>query len=395
MPTFDILYKEFSETKNGDLCSFYDKYKTDSVGTRFLLIRTFDAANIERILNLHTIEYNSRDEITLMEILYNSPIQIPDLVNYIESNRARLIQERIGELEGLQKLIQELPVVECGIRDDNIDALVKEFTRNKELKDINIVNQFLSNQVIPRFKQYCLWSFYNQTTNDIIEIYLLQHPKVIPTPRKIINIDFFLKIGNEIIPFDQKITHVSDQYFELSSQGLIETQNGNDSFITGKNPKEFQRIKDYYKKYKKQHKEMNLPNIGNLPKKKTDFSDYVASLDIDSAKFIDQIKKDHASFVKNSPDNLKRIEWWNFKNQGGRLFCNNNRLFVFVAYKLLFSDAKDLKVKTEEIGAQITTLLDNLTDESFHRINYEYKSKENPKLNGNYSALSLSALYTE
>lgn len=78
---------------------------------------------------------------------------------------------------------------------------------------------------------------------------------------------FFLQIGDEIVPFDQKITHVSDNYFELASQWLIEQQNGSDNFQNSYSKKEFQRIKEYYKAYKKAHKELQLPNIGDLPTK--------------------------------------------------------------------------------------------------------------------------------
>lgn len=265
--SFDTLYKEFSETKNGDLCKFCNKYKDNSVATHFLLVRTFGTKNIESILNKHGIPFEIYDEKKMMKLLYDSKIGIKDLLEYIEAKRTDLIEERIEELEGLQKLIKEIPIVDCGIRDDNINALVKSFTRNKELKTIDSVNDFLYDQVVLRFSQYCLWSFYNQTTNDIIEIFLLQHPKVIPPPRKITNIDFFLQIRDEIVPFDQKITHVSDNYFELASQWLIEQQNGSDNFQNSYSKKEFQRIKEYYKAYKKAHKELQLPNIGDLPTK--------------------------------------------------------------------------------------------------------------------------------
>lgn len=53
--SFDTLYKEFSETKNGDLCKFCNKYKDNSVATHFLLVRTFGTKNIESILNKHGI----------------------------------------------------------------------------------------------------------------------------------------------------------------------------------------------------------------------------------------------------------------------------------------------------------------------------------------------------
>ena len=66
-----------------------------------------------------------------------------------------------------------------------------------------------------------MWSYYNQTANDIIELFFLQHPAVLPTLRKIHDIDFFIKIDGRIIPFDLKFTHISDSYFDLASQGII------------------------------------------------------------------------------------------------------------------------------------------------------------------------------
>lgn len=396
MPTFDVLYKEFANTQNGNLCEFCKNHKKKSIASRFLLIRTFDEKNLRNILTQYSIPCNYKNEKKLMQVAYESNLTIKNLLDYIETNRTKLIQERLGELDGLQNLLRELPITACGIRDDNIDALVKSFTRNKELKDINSVKNFLSMQVIPDFIKYCLWSFYNQTANDIIEIFLLQHKKVIPTPRKITNIDFFLQIDDELVPFDLKLTHVSDEYFEIAAQGLDKATKKPDSYINSqKSQKEFQQIKDFYKTYKKDHKEKNLPNIKDLPKNKSEFSEFVASLDDSTKKYIGAMKKKHNSYISNNSETLKKIEWWNYKNQGSRLFCNNNRLFIFVAYQDKFIDGKDLKIKTNEIGNQLTQLLDNLSPKSFHKIKYQYTNKEAPKLHGDYSALSFSTIYSE
>ena len=35
------------------------------------------------------------------------------------------------------------------------------------------------------------------------------------------DIDFFLKVEDEIIPFDLKFTHISEAYFDLVSQGVL------------------------------------------------------------------------------------------------------------------------------------------------------------------------------
>lgn len=61
-------------------------------------------------------------------------------------------------------------------------------------------------------------------TNDIIELFFLQHPSVLPTLRKIHDIDFFIKLNGRIVPFDLKFTHISDSYFDLASQGIFVLQ---------------------------------------------------------------------------------------------------------------------------------------------------------------------------
>lgn len=92
-------------------------------------------------------------------------------------------------------------------------------------------------------------------------------------------------------------------------------------------------------------------------------------------------------------DSLKMLEWWNYKYQGERLFCNNNRLFVFLAYKTKFVDGRDLKGNTAEIGRKINELLDNLSTSSIHTIKYHYE--KDSKLVGDYTVYSLSTIYSE
>lgn len=46
MSSFDSLFNEYANTKNGDVFAFCQKYKENSVATRFLLIRSFDSENL-------------------------------------------------------------------------------------------------------------------------------------------------------------------------------------------------------------------------------------------------------------------------------------------------------------------------------------------------------------
>lgn len=393
MTEFDTLYSEYASTKNGNVYIFCKKYSSEA--TRFLLIRSFDTDNLKKLLKDNQINFESGKEKDLMKIAYNSEITEENLLSYIEKERETLIKKREEEVTGLDSVLNRIPIVGCGVRNDNLDTIVQSFTRNKELKSYEDLITFLNDHILSRVKKYCLWSYYNQTANDIIELIFLKHKNVIPTLRKIYNIDFFLRIENDIIPFDLKITHISDDYFELESKGITANYNDHDDYVVNKTTEsELEKIKDYYKRFKKEHKDRQLPNISYF---KTDtkesLASYIENLDCDSAKFINEMQKNHAKYVPSDAEALKKLEWWNYKYQGERLFCNNNRLFVFLAYKTKFKDGRELKGRITEITKKINELLDSLSSSSVHTIKYHYD--KDTKLTGNYDVLSLSTIYSE
>lgn len=394
MPTFSALYNEFENTKN--ICKFCEDYRNDNVAIRFLLVRSLDKENLKDIINEYSTENVEGNFRTLTEKAYNSSVTVENLISYITGKRQELIQQREAELEGLPEVLANFPIVNCGVRNDKVDDIVKAFVRNKTLKTMDALTSEIDNVMLPRIRQYSLWSYYNQTSNDIIELFFLRHAAVIPTLRKIHDIDFFLKIDDQIIPFDLKFTHISDSYFDLASQGIIrnaDTTVRDDFYIdTNSETSEIKKIKLFYSNFKRQHRHLILPNYAGLDK--NDLCDLLISTnDVDAVRFVEKMKLDHSRYVPATTDDLYPLEWWNYKYQGERLFCNNNRLFVFIAFKEKFVDGRELKGKTAEIGAKITELLDNLTEASIHTVNYHYDKEAS--LIGNYSALSLSTIYSE
>lgn len=394
MPTFSTLYSEFENTKN--ICKFCEDYRDDNVAIRFLLVRSLDKDNLKDIITDYSTENVDGDFRTLTEKAYNSSVTVENLISYITGKRQELIQQREAELEGLPEVLTDFPVVNCGVRNDKVDDIVKAFVRNKSLKTMDELTSELDNVMLPRIRQYSLWSYYNQTSNDIIELFFLRHPAVIPTLRKIHDIDFFLKIDDQIVPFDLKFTHISDSYFDLASQGIIRNTDptAHDDFYIDTNSatSEIKKIKSFYSSFKRQHRDLNLPNYGGLDK--NNLCDLLLSTtDADAISFVEEMKRDHSHYVPATTDELYPLEWWNYKYQGERLFCNNNRLFVFIAFKDRFVDGRELKGKTAEIGAKITELLDHMTEASIHTVNYHYDKEAS--LIGNYSALSLSTIYSE
>lgn len=159
MPTFDALYTEFENTK--DVCGFCEKYSDDNVATRFLLIRSLDKPNLVDIIKQYsdaTPEGNVRN---LTKIVYQSTATIDQLLAYIEGHRAALIEQRQAELEGLPEVLSSFPIVNCGVRNDKVDDIVKAFVRNKNLKSYEDLAAELDDSVLPKIRQYSLWSYYN------------------------------------------------------------------------------------------------------------------------------------------------------------------------------------------------------------------------------------------
>lgn len=219
MPNFTTLYNNYEKTNN--VCGFCEQYAENDIATRFLLVRSLDRNNLRDIIERYSTESPDGNIRVLTEKAYNSSVTIEQLISYIESKRQELINQRTQELDGLQDVLSEFPVVNCGVRNDKVDDIVKKFVRNKSLKTMDELEYELDNVMLPKIRQYSMWSYYNQTANDIIELFFLQHPAVLPTLRKIHDIDFFIKIDGRIIPFDLKFTHISDSYFDLASQGII------------------------------------------------------------------------------------------------------------------------------------------------------------------------------
>ncbi len=383
---FETMYKEFENTK--DVSLFYDKYSNGSISTRFLLIRSLDNKNLDdlyfELTNQHFEKVSPEDR---YKTIFDSSISNDRILDYIEEKRAEIIQKRTAENEGLDLLVQEFGSVTCGLRNDKVDDIIKGFVRDKTIKEYAVFREKLDNEILQRIQNYVEWSFYNQITNDLIEMYFIQHPKIIPTLRKIHHIDFFIKLDNKIIPFDLKITHISDSFFDLYTKG-IEDNDGDDDFkIREDHKSEIEIIKDFYKRFKKDY---NLPAYGSLSKIEIIqiLEDIRKLPEVDN--FLINLYGERKYNVKAISRELKKLEWWNYKYQGERLFSNNNRIFIFLAYLDSFEDGRPLKGKLKEIGQAIHDLLDELTEEKIHKIKYVYEKE--PDLNGKYCTYCLSTL---
>ena len=381
--TFDELYKEFEETK--DTTKFYFDNAEGKVSTRFLLIRSLDKGDLEHLYLQKTgMEMaNGLKGSAIFKALYETDITINEVLDYIESKRESILELRHAENEGLTELIANFDIVNCGIETDKIDDIVKRMVRDKTIKTKEQFEFRLENGLLPKTANYVRWSFYNQITNDVIEEIFLQHERVIPTLRKIHDIDFFVKIDDEIVPFDLKITHISADFFDLYYKGLVESD-GADNFIPADGLKETEKVKEFYKNKKN---ELNLPGYGQ--KSILELFDILrATHDQDCLDFINQMYAERAEQVTRISNEINKLEWWNYKYQGPRLFKNNNRFFIFLAYDDSFEDGRALKGNVDEIREKVNDTLSNISINTLHTIKYKYE--KDAQINGNYETQVVS-----
>lgn len=378
MTNFETLNDMFEKGK--DFYKMFNQYGDDAI--RYALLRSLDNPNLEEFLG-DRIDTSSKKN--LLKNAYNSNVTIEETEKYIMSKKDEILEERKFNEEFLLSIVEEMDIVNCGIRNDQVDDIIKPFVRNKNFTSLEEMTTNLDNNLVPRIRNYVYWSYFNQLSNDLIENSFYSHPSIIPTLRKIHDIDFFIKIDNKIIPFDLKITHISDEFFNKYSEGLI-SSDSNDSFVSNEDENEIQIIKNIYKKFKN---DLNLPNYGRLSK--------LELLTILKEQNNDEINnnlttifENRSSMIDDINNNITTLEWWNYKYQGERLFSNNNRFFVFLAHKNSFEDGKDLKKNIIEIRDKIKNKLDNLTLADVHTIRYIYEKDQ--KVNGNYLINCISIL---
>lgn len=357
--------------------------------SRYILIRSLTNDDLKTLIkSANGKDPNNGKAELLYEELFNSKITNEKIIEYINQQYPSVRKQRKEQEIYLPKIIENFGDVKCGVRNDNLNDTAKELVRDKTIKTKKDLEEKVDELLNGTIRGYILWQYYNQVTNDLIEHIFNDHKNIIPTLRKIKYVDFMVKVGEEVIPFDLKITHISDDYFDLYKKGLSRAESGSDDYAIGNAKSEMEIIKDYYKSVKAS---LNLPNYGGL--KKLEIINVLKETDHqDTIKFISALEKDREQMVKEIENNLNSVEWWNYKYQGERLFKNNNRFFVFLSYKSSFEDARPLKGNLGVISEKVNARLDTLKDGKFNEIKYYYTKDKG--LEGTYVVNSTSVMVT-
>lgn len=385
------LYDEFEKIK--DLCSFCEEYSEEQMAIRFLLIRSFERRDICHFLGTD-IEGDIRD---LGGVLFQSAYTIQEFIIYIKQKKNKLISEREESVKAIPGIIENMGLDSCGVRNDSVDSLIQSFVRDRSIPSFGSFTERLDNIWIPKVRQYIKWSYYNQGTNDIIENYLLKQTNVIPTLRKIHHVDFFLEVGEQVLPFDLKITHVSDIFYDMYWAGIARNADSEaDSYVYSNGSEE--EIRVIKKIYSRNKRRLGLPNYSIISSRegkqpsKADIIEKLLSTDDDAIRQdLNGIMNKRKEMIEQLREDTLVLEWWNYKYQGERLFSNNNRMFLFFTYLDSYKDGRLLKGNLEEVKTEISRLFEGNIEDSIHKVKYHYDSVPNV---GNYTAKCISSLIT-
>jgi len=98
-------------------------------------------------------------------------------------------------------------VESSSVHQDDFNSNMNKIIRSVDVSTYKKLHEEIEKKLVKQLKNYMTWQWYNQKCSDLIENLILTQSNIIQTPRKIKNIDFFVKLDDTyIFPFDLKLT---------------------------------------------------------------------------------------------------------------------------------------------------------------------------------------------
>ena len=202
--TFDISTlrsKEFDECeklydKNNDLNLLYNNPN----GIKYLMIRSFAKDDLVKI----SIEKDKKISIDNLRIIVFTSITIENIIEYTLSKKNPLSIDYVNKLSSE---LSKMCVESSSVHQDDFNSNMNKIIRNVDVCTYKRLGEEIENKLVKQLQNYMTWQWYNQKCSDLIEDLILTQSNIIQTPRKIKNIDFFVRLDNTyIFPFDLKLT---------------------------------------------------------------------------------------------------------------------------------------------------------------------------------------------
>ena len=300
------------------------------------------------IMNIDCVGIKSS---ALFEHIYKSKVDEKIIDKFIaQEYLTERAERKINEIKLISELYKMKVLDWGGIYQNNLEkSIVDNYI--KKIKDFDLLNKKIENEIHASMKGYVQSSWFNHWTSILIEDIFKDNKKVIPTVGLIKKVDFF--VSN--VPFDLKVTYFPEGYM-LAKRKVLGI------------PTESQLLKRFAKtkgiKYDKTQKEKTI--IFELLTRISE------KTDSESKKFIEDFKATRWQIVKDTIKDKKSLIKWLYEEQGERRFDAANRLFLVLIDRKNMEESWKMKRNIEMLGDEINSYLNNFNAKDVSKLNIEF-----------------------
>ena len=306
------------------------------------------------------IEYAGIKGTALFEHIYNAKPKEKAVDNFIAE---KYTMERKERKKNEPKLVSELYKMKVldwgGIYQNNLEKTIVD-NYVKKIKDFDILNNKIENEIHASMRGYVQSSWFNHWTSILIEDLFKDHNNVTPTVGLIKKVDFF--IAN--VPFDLKVTYFPEGYMLAKRKALGM-------------PTEIQVLKRFAKA-----KEIKFDRIQKDKALATELLTRISErTDAESKNFVQEFKAARWKIVEDTIADKKSLIRWLYEEQGERRFDAANRLFLVLVDKENMEDSWKMKRNIELLGGEIENYLDKFDPKDTSKFDVEFDWMDGKKYN--------------
>ena len=296
----------------------------DKDGLRYLMLRSLSRKMyLEFLFQRSGRDPRGKSSTTMLREAYGaqniSVATIEDVIRRIyEDERG---QRRVNENDLVDQLYRLEAFDWGGLHENSLErTIVDQYV--KKVRDFDILNRCIENELLSSMRGYVLCSWYNHWTSIIIEDIFRDHKAVLPAVGLIKKIDFFLN-G---IPFDLKVTYVPEGYIKSLRRA------------SNQRP-ELTLLKQWARKSRVTFAS-GISDSRLLPDLWRKADDHPSN---SSIELIQELSDFRAAVLKTIRSDPTELIVWLYENQGVRRFDASNRLFLVLVDSNYFFDSWKLK----------------------------------------------------
>ena len=299
-------------------------------------------------IHLNSVKISDQNK-ELFSILEANPEQsMEKLDNYLCDINNEWYREMGVNEEALKADLYQIDTYEWGGDQNNsldkhlVSRFVKVISKYDDLQNKRV-------EIQANAWNYVRTSWYNNWTSYLIESIFKHHKKVISAVGEIKSVDFFI----DDVPVDLKVTFFPNQYMNDKLKDKL----------GGKSELTWLKLKA-----KESGIELNRSEAVSVITEKISASGH--------DNILAELRSKRKDVVVETQKNKNDLITWLYAHQGDMRFGAENRLFVVLVDSSDMSQSWKMKRAFEQIKPAVTNYLDNFSNDSLKKIDFEFNGKK-------------------